>query len=118
MSVLEELAERREGVLSGIQELGDMRRGSVVEQYYETRLKDGTLVKRGPYYLYTYKDKGKTVSRRLAGPAEVERYEEQIGRFRRFEELSAQLIEVSHEICDAKDEAEANAIRRQKKRRR
>jgi hypothetical protein len=100
MSLLSELRARKREILSQITGLGDMRRGSVVEQWYEGTCKDGSVLRRGPYPLYTYKDKGKTVSRRLLGDAEVERYREQIGEFRRFQELSAELVEVSHHMCE------------------
>ena len=77
----------------------------MVEQYYEVKHKDGSMVRQGPYFLYSYKDKGKTISRRLSGPGEAQRYREEIEEFRRFEQLSSQLIELSHRICDLKAQA-------------
>lgn len=77
-----------------------MRRGSVVEQVYESVGKDGTKVRRGPYPLYSFKEKGKTVSRRIKDPKLKTRYEEQIGAFRRFQELTAQLVRIGEQIAD------------------
>ena len=71
-----------------------------MEQCMDGKLRDGTPVTRGPYYLYTYKDKGQTLSRRLTGPGEAEQYRKQIEEFRKFEALSRELIEVSQQIAD------------------
>ncbi|NQT14113.1 MAG: ImmA/IrrE family metallo-endopeptidase [Planctomycetes bacterium] len=77
-----------------------MRRGSVVEQVYESVGKDGAKVRRGPYLLYSFKEKGKTVSRRIKDPTLKTRYEEQIGAFRRFQELTAQLLRIGEQIAE------------------
>jgi hypothetical protein len=64
----------------------------MVEQYVVTNRKDGTRGKRGPYRLYSYKDKGKTISKRLSDPQEAVLYERQIEGFRRFQHLTAELL--------------------------
>lgn len=102
METLDELVERKREILVELGGLGDMRRGSVTEQYYDSRRARGAPVKQGPYYLYTYKEKGKTVSRRLAGAEEAERYREEIERFRCFERLSWELVAISQRICEAR----------------
>jgi hypothetical protein len=102
MDKLRNVKDQKRAILDEIKALKDMRRGSVVEQYYEVRCKDGSSRRQGPYFLYSYKDKGKTVSRRLSGPTEAQRYRKEIAEFRRFEELSAKLIETSHRICTLK----------------
>lgn len=107
MDTLEAMEERRAAIVKELAAIMRMRRGSVVEQYYEVKRRDGTVARQGPYFLYSYKEGGKTVSRRLSGPGEAERYREEIERFRRFESLSAELVEVSQGLCDlaAADEA-------------
>ena len=102
MSTIQLLRDQKKMILERIAQLGDMRRGSVVEQFMEGKLRDGQRVRRGPYHLYSYKDKGKTVSRRVMSAEELERYEAEIGEFRRFEQLSSELVAVSHEICETK----------------
>lgn len=115
MAKLEIEEEKRRRIIGDIGRIKDMRRGSVVEQYFEVKRKDGTTVKQGPYFLYTFKEKGKTKSRRLSGPGQAQRYREEIEEFRSFERLSSQLIETSHQICDLKAEAEAEAEERSPK---
>ena len=62
--------------------------------------KDGRKVQRGPYFLYSRKEKGRTISRRLKDPEEVARCREQIEAFRHFRELTAKLVEIGEQISD------------------
>jgi len=102
MAKLENLLEKKTNIMAEMMNLKEMRRGSVVEQFYELKRKDGSIVRRGPYYLYSYKEKGKTISRRLSGLAEAEQVREQIEQFRRFEQLTSEFVSVNHAICEAK----------------
>jgi hypothetical protein len=72
----------------------------VVDQFLEAKRKGGVVVRLGPYPLYSYNDKGKTVSRRLPGPSAAEVYRKQIGEFRKFRRLCEQLVDVSQQICE------------------
>lgn len=100
MRTIQELRETKRMILKEIMGLGDMRKGSVVDQFFEPRRKGGVVVRLGPYPLYSYHDKGKTVSRRLQGPSAAEVYREQIGEFRKFRRLCGQLVDVSQQICE------------------
>jgi hypothetical protein len=100
MSELESLQTRRAGLLRELANLGDMRRGSLVEQFVETVKSDGSKGRRGPYVLYSYKDKGKTVSRRITDPEQVRVYRKQIQAFRRFQELVSEWTLTSEKLCD------------------
>ena len=100
MPTLEELIRQREPLVKELIELMEIRRGSVVEQFVEVTLQDGSKSRRGPYPLYSYKEKGKTVSRRLTSAQEAAMYRRQIAAFRRFQELAAQLVEVGERISD------------------
>jgi len=115
MDQITEMEAKREQLLRGLAAIKRMRRGSVVEQYYEVKRRDGTVARQGPYYLYSYKEGGKTVSRRLSGPEESRRYREEIARFREFERLSAELVEVGQRLCEVGPAAEAASGEREKK---
>jgi len=80
--------------------LGSMRKGSVSEQFLETAHKDGSKTKRGPYILYTFKEKGRTISRRLPAKQKAQLFREQIDNFRRFQTLAAQLVRTSQRMAD------------------
>lgn len=100
MDILERLRNRRTQIIREIEALEPMRKGSVVDQFVETARKDGSKSKRGPYPLYSYKDKGRTISRRVAQGEEADAYRQQIEVFRRFETLSAELVDISQRIAD------------------
>ena len=100
MSRIEELRARRKEIVETLASLEQIRRGSVIEQYVEHLRKDGAIVRRGPYPLYSFKEKGKTVSRRLRSDEEVKACREQIRRFRRFGKLVEELVRIGEEISD------------------
>jgi hypothetical protein len=100
MSRLDALRKRREEILAELAGLEQIRRGSVTHQYVEGTRKDGTKTRRGPYALYTFKEKGKTVSRRLTDSELVPVYEAQIEGCRRFQKLTSELLAVGEAICD------------------
>ncbi len=102
MKTIESLREKKNTLLSRIVNLKDMRKGSLVEQYFEKKRKDNSVVRLGPYTLYTYKEKGQTISRRLSSHCVIECYKAEIGEFRKFENLCAELVQTSQEICDLK----------------
>lgn len=104
-----QLHDRRRQLLSQIEDLDQIRRGSITEQFIEAVLKDGSKVQRGPYTLYSFKDKGgRTVSRRLTDPAQIAHYRSQIEAFRQFQQCTAELLALGEALCDrAIDDPEA-----------
>lgn len=109
MNTLESLRQKRSRLLEEINRLGEMRRGSVTEQYYTAQHQNGAQVRQGPYFLYSYKEQGRTISRRLPNARLAQRYREEIAAFRQFEALSGELVSVSQQICDFQAQAEAAA---------
>jgi len=97
---LAQVRKRRRELLEQLAAIEQMRRGSLFPQIFEATRKDGTRVRRGPYTLYTRKEKGKTVSRRITDPEQVRRYQEQIDAFRRFDALAGELVRVGERISD------------------
>lgn len=92
--------KRRRELLGELAAIEQMRRGSLCPQMFEATRKDGTRVRRGPYTLYTCKEKGKTISRRITDPEHVRCYREQIDAFRRFEALARELVRIGEKISD------------------
>jgi len=87
-------------ILQELAGLAEMRRGSVVEQFQDRILPSGEKIRRGPYPLYSYKEKGRTFSRRLKTPEETSRYRKHIENFRRFGELVRELILIGEQLCE------------------
>jgi len=96
----DQIRVQRQRLLHELEALEQMRRGSVVEQYREVSRPGARRTWQGPYPLYTYKEKGRTISRRLKGEEEVRRYRNQIENFRRFEQLMRELIQLGEQLCD------------------
>jgi len=97
---LRQIRKQRKEILSELASLEQMRRGSLVSQTFEATRKDGAKVLRGPYMLYTRKDGGKTVSRRVTQPEQVVRYQEQIDAYHRFDALTRELVHIGEKISD------------------
>jgi hypothetical protein len=94
------LIQQKNELLAQLAALGPMRKGTLSEQYVQTTLKDGTPSRRGPYTVYTFKAHGRTLSQRLSDRARIALYREQIATFRRFQELSAELLRVGQQLAD------------------
>lgn len=100
MNQTEKLMARREAILREVSSIEQMRRGSVMEQYVETVRADGSKGRRGPYFLYTFKEKKKTISRRITRSDLVPVYRSQIESFRRFTELVSELTAIGEKLGD------------------
>ncbi len=100
MDTASRLIQRKNEILARLAALGPMRKGTLNDQYVQVILKDGSARRRGPYTVYTFKEHGQTVSRRLSDPAQVALYREQIASFRRFQELTRQLAQFSQRLAD------------------
>ena len=93
------LQKRRDDIVKELASLPPMRKGSITQQWLQTFRKDGSKTKRGPYLVYSYKEKNKTVSKRVPRQQE-DLYRRQIESFRRFQKLSAELVQISQRLAD------------------
>ena len=100
MNPTTKLIQRKNELLAHLAALGPMRKGTLNAQYVQTTLKDGTLSRRGPYTVYTFKEHGQTISRRLSDREQIACHREQIATWRRFQELTAQLAQLGQQLAD------------------
>ena len=100
MRTSQQLTTRSAQIIAEITALGPMRMGTVSEQMLTRKRADGSLHRRGPYLHYTFKKGGKTCGKHLRNPAEAELYQSQIQNYRRYQELSAELVQVSQTLAD------------------
>jgi hypothetical protein len=104
MAMLSKLRQARQQILAQIVALEEMRRGSVIRQFLKVKLKgQRKLILSGPYALFTFKQKGKTVSRRLHDLEEVRRLEGQVENYHIFQQLCSRLVEIGEVICQEKE---------------
>ena len=100
LSRLARLRHERLEILGRIASLEEMRRGSVVRQFVKVKQRGKAKPRfRGPYALYTFKRKGKTIGRRLRRPEEIRRLEEQVENYHFFRGLCSELVNLSEQIC-------------------
>ncbi len=85
-----------------------MRRGTVNVQAFTKRLKDGSVVTQGPYYLYSRTEKRRSYSQRIPADA-VAQYRTETENCRRFKELAQQYIRVCERLTDQGTAGEKNS---------
>lgn len=100
MTSIQQVHQHRQQILKEMAELEQVRRGSLTEQMVETVGADGRRHQRGPYPLYTFKEGGKTISRRVSDPAQIPIYRQQIQQGRRFQELTTRLLHLGETLSD------------------
>lgn len=106
MSATVGIEQRRREILAELAGLDRIRRGSVTEQYVEAAGRRGRRLRRGPYPLYSFKTRGRTVSRRIRAD-QAAAYREQIAAGRRFQELTHELMELGEALCERDLRADA-----------
>lgn len=100
MDTSRKLTARRAQIIEQIAALGPMRMGSVSEQLLPYKQPDGSIRRRGPYLTYTFKQGGKTRGKHLRNQDEADLYQRQIQHYRRYQQLSAELVQVSQTLAD------------------
>jgi hypothetical protein len=98
------LEKDRSEVLRQIADLGDLRPGSIVEVMARCSKPNCHCAQpgdpgHGPHFRLTRKVKGKSVAETLAHPAALRKAQREVAEFRKFQQLSAQLVEVNEAIC-------------------
>ena len=102
MDTIQQLEARRNAILEEMRSIRSMRRGTINEQYFKTRLKGKKgIVHQGPYYILSKREAEKTVSKRLRSVAELQQAQKDVAEYKRFlglcqqfERLTARLGEL------------------------
>jgi hypothetical protein len=102
MDIVQQLEARRNAILEEMRSIRSMRRGTINEQYFKTRLKGRKgIVHQGPYYVLSRREGDKTLSQRLRSVAGLEQAQKDVAEYKRFlglcqefERLTARLGEL------------------------
>lgn len=100
MNTFRKLTERRAEILEQIRALPPRRRGSIQKQFLPYKRPDGSIRRRGPYLTYTFKEGGRTRGKHLRNSEQAQLYQAQIDHYRRYQQLSAELVRVSQTLAD------------------
>lgn len=115
------LEHQRDALQSQFAQLGDMRSGSITgtsgrcgnPRCHCHRTADPG---HGPYYRLTRKVDGKTVTETFSSPARMAKARREVAEYRRFRELSDQLLVVNEQICGLRPVEERAMSAQEKKR--
>jgi hypothetical protein len=91
--------DKRKEILKEMSEIRVMRRGTVNEQFFDKIRTDGSVIRNGPYYLYSRTEKRKSFGKRIT-EEQVEKYRGETENCRMFKELSNRYILACEQIAD------------------
>jgi hypothetical protein len=117
------LEKDRSEVLREISHLGDLRPGSILEVRGRCSKSNCHCAQpgdpgHGPHFRLTRKVQGKTLAERLSSPAALRKAQREVAEFRKFQQLSARLLEVNAAICQGRPvQEEGNLSPAEKKQR-
>ncbi len=102
---LEVLEERKKSLCQQLVAIGPFRRGTITENYRKCGKGNCACAQpghpgHGPRYLWTATIGGKSYGRQLALGPELEKIEQEIANYRRFQQWMEEWIEVNERICE------------------
>ncbi|EKD55877.1 MAG: hypothetical protein ACD_59C00013G0008 [uncultured bacterium] len=96
---LESLLARRKRIISEIDKINTMKRGTLNEQYLKVAHKNSEPVLKGPYYVFSRSVNGKTTGRRVK-IKDVQILKEDIAAHKAFVKLMDEFVEITEQITD------------------
>ena len=102
---LVECERKRDALIDSLKELGEFRRGTISANYRKCGKRNCACAREGhpghgPQYLWSATIKGKSYAKNLKLGPEMQKYEEETGRHRRFVELCEEMVQINERICD------------------
>ena len=99
MDTVQQLEQQRERILKQLRHIRSLRRGTINEQYLSIPHKgQPEPVRRGPYYVLSRHEGGKTVSQRLTSPEQLEQARADVAAHRRFVALCQEYAQLPEQL--------------------
>ena len=108
MGSIKELEAQRDNLLEQLRAIRSLERGSISEQYLKGSAR-GKPVVRGPYYVVSRHEGGRTVSRRLKTREELERARQDVAQHKRFIQLCNKLEDLTGRLGELERSGERGA---------
>ena len=102
---LVECEQKRTVLMDSLKELADFRRGTITANYRKCGKANCACAQpghpgHGPQYLWSATIKGKSYAKNIKLGPEMQKYEEETARHRRFVELCDEIVRINERICD------------------
>lgn len=110
------LEAKRSEVVKQISQLGDMRKGSITENFRccgkpACGCHATDHPGHGPYYAFTTNVAGKTKTVQMRPGAKLKKFEQEVSTYKEFRKLSNELIAVNETLCEARPAPDETADR-------
>lgn len=110
------LEAKRSEVVKQISQLGDMRKGSITENFRccgkpSCGCHATDHARHGPYYAFTTNVAGKTRTVQMRPGAKLKKFEREVSTYKEFRKLSNELIAVNETLCEARPAPDETADR-------
>jgi hypothetical protein len=118
METLADLETRRERLLVEMRAIRSMKRATINEQFLKVPHKGkAEPVLRGPYYVMSWREKGKTVGRRLTSQTQLNQARKDIEAHKRFLGLCQEFVQVTERLGELERRKEDEGEQEKKRRR-
>jgi hypothetical protein len=125
---LVEYEQKRVALIESLKKVGDFRRGTVTVNYRKCGKPNCACARpghpgHGPQYLWSATIQGKSYAKNLKLGPQMQKYEEETARHRRFVEVCEEIVGINERICDlrpvpqAKDDQELAELKKKLQRR-
>ena len=99
MTISHDLEARRNALLEQMRGIRSMERGTITEQFFlKSRPGEQKQARQGPYYVFSRRERGKTMSRRLSRPAELERAKQDVKAYQDFVALCQEFARLTEQM--------------------